>query len=98
MTVRSSTERAVESKTMMEAIRRAAPRGRAAILALSVSVMLAAAVAFGGGHDPCREAYLASGLSQQQVTFDEFRGLSGDDVCAPNEEALARVAEHEEGR
>jgi hypothetical protein len=31
---------------------------------------------------PCYEAYLTSGLSQQRMTFEEFRDLYSDDLCA----------------
>ena len=55
-------------------------------LAATLAMMLAAVVAFGGDTTPCREEYLASGLSQQQVSFAEFRELyGGEDVCAPEE-------------
>ena len=47
-----------------------------------VAMMLAAAAAFGETPTPCYEAYLASGLSQQQMGFEEFRELYGDGVCA----------------
>jgi hypothetical protein len=53
-------------------------------------LVLAAAAAFGGDRDPCRTAYLASGLSQQQVTFEEFGEIYGDGLCAPPG-ALART-------
>jgi len=55
-------------------------------LAATLAMMLAAVVAFGGDTTPCREEYLASGLSQQQMSFAEFRELyGGEDVCAPEE-------------
>jgi len=47
-----------------------------------VATMLAAAAAFGETPTPCYEEYLASGLSQQQMAFEEFRELYGDGVCA----------------
>ena len=53
------------------------------VLGAIVAMMLAAAAAFGENWDPCYEAYLASGLSQQQVGFEEFRELYGDGLCAP---------------
>jgi hypothetical protein len=60
------------------------------VLAATVAAMLVAAAAFGGDRDPCRTAYLASGLSQQQVTFEEFGEIYGDGLCAPPG-ALART-------
>jgi hypothetical protein len=55
-------------------------------LAATLAMMLAAVVAFGGDTTPCREEYLASGLSQQQMSFAEFRELyGGEDVCASEE-------------
>jgi hypothetical protein len=53
------------------------------VLAATVTAMLVVAVASGEGRDPCRKAYLASGPSQQQVTFEEFDELYGDGVCTP---------------
>ena len=49
----------------------------------TLALMLVATVAFGGDGAPCYEAYLASGLSQQQLPFEEFQELYGDGVCAP---------------
>jgi hypothetical protein len=48
-----------------------------------LAAMLVAAAASGEGRDPGRTAYLASGLSQQQVSFEEFGQLYGDGLCAP---------------
>jgi hypothetical protein len=41
-----------------------------------------AGLVFGQDSDPCYEAYLESGLTAQQMTFDEFRGVYGETVCA----------------
>lgn len=44
--------------------------------------MLGAGLALGQDSDPCYEAYLESGLTAQQMTFDEFRGFYADTLCA----------------
>jgi hypothetical protein len=44
--------------------------------------MLGAGLAFGADGDPCREAYLESGLTAQQMTFEEFHGFYSDTLCA----------------
>ena len=56
--------------------------GKWVTLGAIVATMLAAAAAFGETPTPCYEAYLASGLSQQQMGFEEFRELYGDGVRA----------------
>ena len=63
---------------------RGAGRGktRGWVLAATVTAMLVVAAASGEGRDPCRTAYLASGLSQLQVTFEEFGELHGEGLCA----------------
>jgi hypothetical protein len=35
--------------------------------------------------DPCYGAYLESGLSEQQLTFDDFRHSYSDTLCATEE-------------
>jgi hypothetical protein len=53
-----------------------------------VAILLAASAAFGGTPTPCHEAYLMSGFSPQQTSFEEFRGLYNDTTfCAPGGEA-----------
>ena len=44
--------------------------------------MLGAGLAFGADGDPCREAYLESGLTAQQMTFEEFLAFYPDTLCA----------------
>ena len=44
--------------------------------------MMVAGLAFGEDSNPCYEAYLESGLTAQQMTFDEFRGAFGQTLCA----------------
>jgi hypothetical protein len=63
---------------------RGAGRGktRGWVLAATVTAMLVVAAASGEGRDPCRTAYLASGLPQLQVTFEEFGELYGEGLCA----------------
>ena len=53
------------------------------MIAATVTAMLVLAAASGDGRDPCRTAYLASGLSQAQVTFEEFAEFYGEGLCAP---------------
>jgi hypothetical protein len=36
----------------------------------------------GQDSDPCREAYVESGLSTQQMGFAEFRAIYGETTCA----------------
>ena len=50
-------------------------------LGVTLAMMLSASLAFGEDVTPCYEAYRTSGLTQQQMTFEEFRGLYSDDVC-----------------
>ena len=50
-------------------------------LGVTLALMLAFTVAFGEHSTPCREAYLASHFTEQQMSFREFRELYGD-VCA----------------
>ena len=51
-------------------------------LGATLALMLAFTVASGEDRTPCREAYLASHFTEQQMSFGEFRELYGDDVCA----------------
>ena len=56
---------------------------KAAALTVVLTGMLASGAAL--GHDPgaCHEAYLESGLTAQQMTFDHFRDSYSDTLCAP---------------
>jgi hypothetical protein len=47
-----------------------------------LATMLAAAATYGETRTPCYEAYLSSGLTQQQMSFEEFREFYGGGVCA----------------
>jgi hypothetical protein len=49
----------------------------------------AAAFVFGQDGYACYEAYLDSGLSVQQMTYDEFRGAYGETVCATDLASLS---------
>lgn len=63
------------------------------VLAVVLVALLTSSAAFGKDHGACYEAYLQSGLTQQQLTFDEFQRLYGDTLCAPDGDGL--VAAHE---
>ena len=60
-----------------------------AALAVFLAALLAADVALGKDPGPCYGAYLESGLTQQQMTFDDFRYLYADTLCA-TDNLLAR--------
>jgi hypothetical protein len=51
-------------------------------LAVVLIGMLVSGSAFGQNPGPCQEAYLASGLTTQQLTFDDFRHSYADTLCA----------------
>jgi hypothetical protein len=61
-------------------------------LVVVLVVLLTGSAAFGRDHGACNEAYLQSGLTQQQLTFDEFHRLYGDALCASEDADL--VATH----
>lgn len=50
--------------------------------AVIIIAMVGAGLALSTDTDPCREAYLESGLSAQQMSFEEFRGFYADTLCA----------------
>jgi hypothetical protein len=54
---------------------------RAALMVVLIGLS-AAGLVFGQENDPCRQAYLETGLTAQQMTFDEFRGFYSDAFCA----------------
>lgn len=54
---------------------------RAALMVVFICLS-AAGLVYGQDSDPCREAYLESGLSVQQMSFEEFQGAYGETVCA----------------
>ncbi len=51
-------------------------------LGATLAVMVVGAVTSGGDLTRCEQAYLASGLTEQQMGFEEFRELYSADVCA----------------
>jgi hypothetical protein len=64
-----------------------------AALATVLVAMLASGVAFGQDPGPCYEAYLESGLTEQQMTFDHFQRFYGDTLCAPSGNGLVASRE-----
>ena len=65
---------------------------RAALMVVLIGLS-GAGLVFGQDSDPCREAYLESGLSAQQMTFDEFRGSYGQTLCATGGEVVYKHAD-----
>jgi hypothetical protein len=61
---------------------------RAAFIVVLVC-LTAAGLVYGHDSDPCREAYLDSGLSVQQMTYHEFQGAYGETVCATDVASLS---------
>jgi hypothetical protein len=55
---------------------------KAAALTVVLIGMLASGAALGRDTGPCHEAYLQSGLSEQQMTFDRFHRFYSDTLCA----------------
>jgi hypothetical protein len=53
---------------------------RAALMVVFICLS-AVGLVYGQEGDPCREAYLESGLSVQ-MTYQEFQGSYGETVCA----------------
>ena len=64
-----------------------------AALVVVLMTMLAADVAIGEDYSPCYEAYLESGLTAQQMSFDQFRHSYSDSLCAKGEEASGMAHE-----
>jgi len=56
------------------------------VLGAALATMLAGASAFGETPTPCYEAYLASGLTEQQMSFEEFAEFYGDTLCASEQD------------
>ena len=56
-----------------------------AALGAVLATATAASVVFGEAPTPCYEAYRTSGLTQQQMSFEEFRDSYSDDICATGE-------------
>jgi hypothetical protein len=53
-----------------------------AALMVVLVCLSAAGLVYGQDSDPCREAYLDSGLSVQQMTYHEFQLIYGETTCA----------------
>jgi nucleoside-diphosphate-sugar epimerase len=68
-------------------------KARAALMVVFICLS-AAGLVYGQESDPCREAYLESGLSVQQMTYHQFQGAYGETVCATEVASLA----HSSGR
>jgi hypothetical protein len=62
---------------------------KAAALAVVLTGMLVSGAALGQDPGPCHEAYLQSGLSEQQMGFDRFHRLYSDALCATDGHGLA---------
>ena len=56
------------------------------VLGAALATMLAGAMAFGEDPTPCYEAYRTSGLTEQQMSFEEFGEFYGDTLCASEQE------------
>jgi hypothetical protein len=57
---------------------------RKVVALVALMTMLAVGVASGEDYGPCYAAYRQSGLTEQQMTFDQFHGFYGDTLCAPD--------------
>jgi hypothetical protein len=64
-----------------------------AALVVVLTGMLAANLAFGEDPGACYRAYLESGLTKQQMTFDEFRHFYSDTLCARGSENVQAARE-----
>jgi hypothetical protein len=61
---------------------------KAAALAAVLTGMLATSAALGQDPGPCYRAYLESGLTEQQMTFDHFHRFYSDTLCATDDDSL----------
>ena len=66
---------------------------KAAALAVVLTGMLVSGAALGQGPGACQEAYLESGLTAQQMAFEEFRDSYSDTLCAPEGYGLQAMRE-----
>jgi hypothetical protein len=62
-------------------------------LVVILTSALSASAALGAGYDPCYEAYLESGLTKQQMSFDHFRHSYSDTLCSPEGHDLQAARE-----
>jgi hypothetical protein len=51
------------------------------VLGAALAMMFARAMTFGETPTPCYEAYVTSGLTEQQMSFEEFGEFYGDTLC-----------------
>jgi hypothetical protein len=56
------------------------------VLGATLATMLAGAMALGETPTPCQEAYLMSGLNEQQMSFEEFGEFYADTLCSSKHE------------
>jgi hypothetical protein len=61
---------------------------RAALMVVLIGLSVAGLV-YGRDGDRCREAYLETGLTAQQMTYEEFRGAYGETACATEVASLS---------
>jgi hypothetical protein len=66
---------------------------KAAALTVVLTGMLASGAALGQDPGACHEAYLQSGLTAQQMAFEEFRDSYSDTLCAPEGHGLQATRE-----
>jgi hypothetical protein len=52
------------------------------VLGAALATMVAGAMAFGETPTPCYEVYVMSGLTEQQMSFEEFAERYHDTLCA----------------
>ena len=62
---------------------------RAALMVVFIGLS-AAGLVLGQDSDPCREAYLETGLTAQQMTYHEFQVAYGDSACATDVASLSQ--------
>ena len=61
---------------------------RAALMVVFICLS-AAGLVYGQDSDPCREAYLETGLTAQQMTFHEFQLIYGETTCVTDVASLS---------
>ena len=62
-------------------------------LVVFLVTLLVSGVAFGEDPKPCYEAYLQSGLTRQEISFDDFRDSYADTLCATDGGSLQATLE-----
>jgi hypothetical protein len=56
------------------------------VLGATLVAITAGVTAFGETPTPCYEAYVTSGLTEQQMSFEEFGEFYSDTLCASEQE------------